>query len=42
MMDFSFTEEQEMLRKTVRHFVDKESMPFIKSGMNDNILNLRF
>ncbi|MDR6123795.1 glutaryl-CoA dehydrogenase (non-decarboxylating) [Bacillus sp. SLBN-46] len=30
MMDFSFSEEQEMLRKTVRQFVDKEIMPYIR------------
>jgi glutaryl-CoA dehydrogenase (non-decarboxylating) len=30
MMDFSFSEEQELLRKTVRQFVDKEIMPFIR------------
>jgi glutaryl-CoA dehydrogenase (non-decarboxylating) len=30
MMDFSFSEEQELLRKTVRQFVDKEIMPYIK------------
>ncbi|HEY2421815.1 MAG TPA: acyl-CoA dehydrogenase family protein [Neobacillus sp.] len=30
MMDFSFSEEQELLRKTVRHFVDKEIMPYIR------------
>ncbi len=30
MMDFSFTEEQEMLRKTVRTFVDREIMPYIQ------------
>ncbi|WP_309867946.1 acyl-CoA dehydrogenase family protein [Bacillus sp. SLBN-46] len=29
-MDFSFSEEQEMLRKTVRQFVDKEIMPYIR------------
>ncbi|WP_408011480.1 acyl-CoA dehydrogenase family protein [Pseudalkalibacillus sp. A8] len=29
MMDFSFTEEQEMVRKMVRGFVDKEIMPYI-------------
>ncbi|PLR95337.1 acyl-CoA dehydrogenase family protein [Bacillus sp. T33-2] len=29
-MDFSFSEEQEILRKTVRSFVDKEIMPYIK------------
>lgn len=29
MMNFSFSEEQEMLRKTVRGFVDKEIMPYI-------------
>ncbi|WP_163971000.1 acyl-CoA dehydrogenase family protein [Oceanobacillus halotolerans] len=28
-MDFNFTEEQEMLRNTVRSFVDKEIMPHI-------------
>ncbi|MGV3466411.1 MAG: acyl-CoA dehydrogenase family protein [Heyndrickxia sp.] len=28
-MNFEFTEEQELLRKTVRSFVDKEIMPFI-------------
>ncbi|WP_251551894.1 acyl-CoA dehydrogenase family protein [Neobacillus muris] len=30
-MDFSFSEEQELLRKTVRQFVDKEIMPYIKT-----------
>jgi glutaryl-CoA dehydrogenase (non-decarboxylating) len=30
MMNFDFTEEQELLRKTVRSFVDKEIMPYIK------------
>ncbi|WP_462409735.1 acyl-CoA dehydrogenase family protein [Neobacillus sp. Marseille-QA0830] len=30
MIDFSFSEEQELLRKTVRQFVDKEIMPYIK------------
>ncbi|MEO2077907.1 MAG: acyl-CoA dehydrogenase family protein [Bacillus sp. (in: firmicutes)] len=29
-MDFSFSEEQELLRKTVRQFVDKEIMPYIR------------
>lgn len=29
MMDFSFSEEQDMLRDMVRKFVDKEIMPFI-------------
>ncbi len=29
MMNFNFTEEQKMLRKTVRDFVDKEIMPYI-------------
>jgi glutaryl-CoA dehydrogenase (non-decarboxylating) len=29
MMNFAFTEEQEMVRKMVRSFVDKEIMPFI-------------
>ncbi|MDQ0428626.1 glutaryl-CoA dehydrogenase (non-decarboxylating) [Planomicrobium stackebrandtii] len=29
-MDFSFTQEQEMLRRTTRSFVDKEIMPFIE------------
>ncbi|PKR86613.1 acyl-CoA dehydrogenase family protein [Heyndrickxia camelliae] len=28
-MNFDFTEEQQLLRKTVRSFVDKEIMPFI-------------
>ncbi|GGA89033.1 acyl-CoA dehydrogenase family protein [Ornithinibacillus halotolerans] len=28
-MDFNFTEEQNMLRETVRSFVDKEIMPYI-------------
>ncbi|GEN31361.1 glutaryl-CoA dehydrogenase (non-decarboxylating) [Cerasibacillus quisquiliarum] len=28
-MNFEFSEEQNMLRKTVRHFVDKEIMPYI-------------
>ena len=28
-MNFDFTEEQELLRKTVRGFVDKEIMPYI-------------
>ncbi|WP_100013167.1 acyl-CoA dehydrogenase family protein [Lentibacillus sediminis] len=28
-MDFNFTEEQEMLRNTVRSFVDKEILPYI-------------
>ena len=28
-MNFDFTEEQEILRKTVRGFVDKEIMPHI-------------
>lgn len=30
MMDFSLTEEQELLRKTVRQFVDKEINPYIR------------
>jgi glutaryl-CoA dehydrogenase (non-decarboxylating) len=30
MMNYDFTEEQELLRKTVRSFVDKEIMPYIK------------
>ncbi|MGX1900686.1 acyl-CoA dehydrogenase family protein [Thermolongibacillus altinsuensis] len=30
MMNFDFTPEQEMLRSTVRKFVDKEIMPYIK------------
>lgn len=38
-MNFSFTEEQEMLRKTVRGFVDKEIMPNIsewdRAGKSD-------
>jgi glutaryl-CoA dehydrogenase (non-decarboxylating) len=29
-MNFDFTEEQEILRKTVRSFVDKEIMPYIR------------
>lgn len=29
-MDFEYSEEQEMLRKTVRKFVDEEIMPYIK------------
>jgi glutaryl-CoA dehydrogenase (non-decarboxylating) len=29
MMNFAFSEEQEMVRKVVRSFVDKEIMPFI-------------
>lgn len=29
-MNFSFTEEQEMLRRTTRGFVDKEIMPYIE------------
>ena len=29
MMNFSFSEEQEMLRKMVRSFVDKEIIPNI-------------
>jgi glutaryl-CoA dehydrogenase (non-decarboxylating) len=28
-MDFEFTEEQKLLRKTVRQFVDKEIMPYV-------------
>lgn len=28
-MNFEFTEEQEMLRKTVRDFTDREIMPYI-------------
>ena len=38
-MNFSFTEEQEMLRSTVRNFVDKEIMPHIgqwdRAGKSD-------
>lgn len=30
MMDFAFTDEQKLLRKMVRNFVDKEIMPHIK------------
>lgn len=30
MMDFSLTQEQELLRKTVRQFVDKEIFPYIR------------
>lgn len=30
MMNFDFTEEQDLLRKTVMSFVDKEIMPYIK------------
>ncbi|CAM3792265.1 Butyryl-CoA dehydrogenase [Mesobacillus thioparans] len=30
MMNFDFTDEQELLRKTVRSFVDREIMPYIK------------
>lgn len=30
MMDFSFTEEQNILRQTVRKFVDNEILPYIK------------
>lgn len=30
MMEFSYSEEQELLRKTVRQFVDKEIMPYIR------------
>ena len=29
-LDFGFTEEQKMLRKTARHFVDEEIMPHIQ------------
>ncbi|MCM3121588.1 MULTISPECIES: acyl-CoA dehydrogenase family protein [unclassified Mesobacillus] len=29
-MNFDFTDEQELLRKTVRNFVDREIMPYIK------------
>ncbi|WP_079510269.1 acyl-CoA dehydrogenase family protein [Mesobacillus jeotgali] len=29
-MDFAFTQEQKLLRRTVRNFVDREIMPFIK------------
>ncbi|KGX86915.1 acyl-CoA dehydrogenase family protein [Pontibacillus litoralis] len=29
-MDFTFSEEQQMLRKTVREFVDKEIIPYMK------------
>ncbi|WP_144481143.1 acyl-CoA dehydrogenase family protein [Cytobacillus oceanisediminis] len=29
-MNFEFTDEQELLRKTVRNFVDREIMPYIK------------
>lgn len=29
-MHFELTEEQELLKKTVRNFVDKEIMPFIR------------
>ena len=28
-MNFDFTQEQQLLRKTVRHFVDSEIMPYI-------------
>ena len=38
-MNFSFSEEQKMLRKTVRGFVDKEIMPHIgawdRAGKSD-------
>ena len=38
-MNFSFSEEQNMLRKTVRGFVDKEIMPHIgawdRAGKSD-------
>lgn len=38
-MNFTFTEEQEMLRNTVRGFVDKEIMPYIgewdRAGQSD-------
>jgi glutaryl-CoA dehydrogenase (non-decarboxylating) len=30
MMNFAFTDEQELLRKTVRNFVDREILPYIK------------
>ncbi|MBT2703402.1 acyl-CoA dehydrogenase family protein [Chryseobacterium sp. ISL-80] len=30
MMNFDFTDEQELLKKTVRNFVDREIMPYIK------------
>ena len=30
MMNFALTEEQEMVRKVVRNFVDKEIMPHIR------------
>jgi glutaryl-CoA dehydrogenase (non-decarboxylating) len=30
MMDFSYSDEQELLRKTVRQFVDKEILPYIR------------
>ena len=32
-LDFGFTEEQSMLRKTARQFVDEEIMPISKDGM---------
>lgn len=35
MMNFEFTEEQNMLRKTVRDFVDKEIMPHISKWDED-------
>lgn len=34
-MNFEFTEEQEMLRKTVRNFTDKEIMPYIADWDRD-------
>lgn len=42
-MNFDFTDEQILLRETVRSFVDKEIMPFIKAwdrqgGFNSSIL----
>ena len=45
-MNFDFTEEQELLRKTVRGFVDKEIMPYIgewdaKGQFNPDIIKTR-
>ncbi|SET22283.1 glutaryl-CoA dehydrogenase (non-decarboxylating) [Salinibacillus kushneri] len=44
-MNFEFSEEQKLLRETVRHFVDKEIMPYIQKwdeeGKYDEGINQR-
>lgn len=41
-LDFTFTEEQNMLRKTVRTFVDKEIMPNIAKWDREGAFDPKF